>query len=160
LKLLPDFKCKQIRKYCVSWHQIRHAQPAAHRQHMAQHSSHCSLPLPHAIMAAALPQAWHSAPTEHQFTIQPFWAKTRAQAGNGAVLIQVMANRFMDFEVLFKHSPVKREKYAAVLSILIKKTHWEYVLGLPKKNPSIIWFICDSIYSQHKYITCKFSNGM
>ena len=37
------------------------------------------------------------------------------------MLIQVMANRFMDFEVLFKHSPVKREKYAAVLSILIKE---------------------------------------
>ena len=60
------------------------------------------------LVALSYCVAWPgpSAPTEHQFTIQPFWAKTRAQAGNGAVLIQVMANRFMDFDTLAKQSPV------------------------------------------------------
>ena len=32
-----------------------------------------------------------------------------------------MANRVMDFDVLAKHSPVNRKKYAAVLFIVMKE---------------------------------------
>ena len=34
---------------------------------------------------------------------------------------QAVANNFMHFDVLAKHSPVNSEKYAAVLSVLIKE---------------------------------------
>lgn len=34
---------------------------------------------------------------------------------------QVMADNFMHFDTLSKHSPLNSEKYAAVLSALIKK---------------------------------------
>jgi len=35
--------------------------------------------------------------------------------------VKVIANNCMHFDILVKHNPVNREKYAAVLSILIKK---------------------------------------
>lgn len=38
------------------------------------------------------------------------------------MLTQVTANRFMDFDILAKHSPVKAEKYSAMLSTVIEKT--------------------------------------
>ena len=34
---------------------------------------------------------------------------------------QMMANKFMDFEALAKHSPANSKKYVAVLSVLMKK---------------------------------------
>ena len=34
---------------------------------------------------------------------------------------QAVANNFMHFDVLAKHSPVNSEKYAALLSVLIKE---------------------------------------
>lgn len=39
---------------------------------------------------------------------------------------------------------------------------WEQLSRLPKKSSlfSFFWYICDSILSQHKHITCKFSNGL
>ena len=47
------------------------------------------------------------------------WAK--AWGGHSAVLTQLMENDFMHFDTLAKHSPVNREKYAATLSVLVKK---------------------------------------
>ena len=64
----------------------------------------------------------------------------------------------MHFDTLAKHSPVNSKKCAAVLFLLIKEFEnrfqdcWKKIL--------IFWSICNSIFSQHKYITCEFSDGM
>lgn len=47
--------------------------------------------------------------------------------------VKVIANNCMHFDILVKHNPVNREKYAAVLSILIKK--------FEKKFQDFIYFI-------------------
>lgn len=44
-------------------------------------------------------------------------------------------------------------------AFLFGKGIWEQVSRLPKKS-SLFCFICNSIFSQHKYIICKVSNGM
>jgi len=44
-----------------------------------------------------------------------------SQGWSSALLSEVMANNFRHFDTLAKHSPVNSEKYAAVLSILIKE---------------------------------------
>ena len=41
--------------------------------------------------------------------------------GCSAVPAQVMANKFMDFDILTEHCPVNSKKYAAVFSIVIKE---------------------------------------
>jgi len=75
--------------------------------------------------------------------------------GHAAGLAQVMANNYMQFGKWVKHSTVNREKYAALLSILMK----EQVPRLQKKS-SFLKYICNLIFSWHKYITCEFTNGM
>ena len=78
----------------------------------------------HFIVTVALLQecTHHSAPTKNWCAMNPIWAEIQAWGGNSAVPTQVMANMFVDFDALAKHSPVNGEKYAAVLSIVIKKS--------------------------------------
>ena len=71
---------------------------------------------------------------------------------------QVMTNNLMHFDTLAKHSPVNTEKYAAVLSILMNK--FENRFQCFKNKSFFFLYICDSIFSWHKYTTCKFSHGM
>lgn len=86
-------------------------------------------PLPSAIMASALPingpsLALGAHPsliiTEYRFVIGTVWVKTRAQGGHSAVLTQVIANNCVHFHTLSEKSPENSEKYAVVLSFLIK----------------------------------------
>jgi len=51
----------------------------------------------------------------------------------------VIANNLMHFDTLAKHSPVNSEKYADLLSVLIKEF----------KKSSFFWYICNSIFSQN-----------
>ena len=54
--------------------------------------------------------------------ISTILTETGMREGHSGVLTQVMANNFKHLDILTKHSPVNRKKkYAAVLSILIKK---------------------------------------
>lgn len=48
-------------------------------------------------------------------------AETMAWGGLSAVLTQVIANNNVQFDTLIRHSPVKSDKYAAVLSVVIKE---------------------------------------
>ena len=63
----------------------------------------------------------HSAATTHWCPINIVQAETRAWGECIAVLTQVLASKFVQLETLAKHSPVNSEKYAAMLSILIKE---------------------------------------
>lgn len=58
--------------------------------------------------------------TEYRFVIGTVWVKTRAQGGHSAVLTQVIANNCVHFHTLSEKSPENSEKYAVVLSFLIK----------------------------------------
>lgn len=58
--------------------------------------------------------------TEYRFAIGTVWVKTRAQGGHSAVLTQVIANNCVHFHTLSEKSPENSEKYAVVLSFLIK----------------------------------------
>ena len=62
----------------------------------------------------------------------------------------------MNFDALDKHSPMNSKKYAPVLSVLIK----EFENGFQECQKKSSICVCDTIFSQHKYMTCKFSNGM
>jgi len=75
------------------------------------------------LSSLAWPQSCthYSASNEQQCTMNPIWAETRTRRECSAVLTQVMANRVMDFDVLAKHSPVNRKKYAAVLFTVMKE---------------------------------------
>lgn len=76
-----------------------------------------------------------------------------------AELTQVMANMLMHFDTLAKHNTVNSKRYAAMLSIVIKES--EIRFQDCKKNISwMFWFISNSIFSWHKYMTCEFSSGM
>ena len=68
-----------------------------------------------------------------------------------------MANNFMHFDTSAKGSPVNSEKIAVMLSILIKK-HKNRSQDFQKNH--LFSYPCDSIFSQQKNITCKFSHGM
>ena len=71
---------------------------------------------------------------------------------------QIKANNFMHFDTLAKHSPVNSKKHVALLFDLIQEFEKRFQDFWRKK--SIFCCICDSIFSQHKYVTCQFSNGM
>jgi len=66
-------------------------------------------------------------------------------------------NSFMHFDTLAKHSPVNSEKYASLLSVLIKEIENKFQDWLKKKK-STFWYICDFIFNLHRYIICEFSN--
>lgn len=89
--------------------------------------------------------------------INPIWDETRAQEGHTTVLTQVTTSKFMDFYALAKNSPVNSKKYAALLSVLIKQ--FENGLQDCKSKPNQV-LLFETIFKQHKKITCKFSNGM
>ena len=57
-----------------------------------------------------------------------------------------------------KPSPVNGLNYVTLLSILIKEFENKFQCFRKKKN--LFLYICNSIFSQHKYITCEFSNWM
>jgi len=59
--------------------------------------------------------------TTRWYVIGTVWAETRVWGEYSAASTQVMANNVMSFDTLDRHSPVNSEKYAAVLSILIKQ---------------------------------------
>ena len=93
----------------------------------------------------------------HWCAISAASAETRAWGGRSAVLSQVMAHNCMHFDTLAKHSPVNSKKNFS-LAFHFDNGIWEQVSRMPKKS----WFcyICDSIFSQHNYITCQYSDGM
>ena len=68
-----------------------------------------------------------------------------------------MANDLMHFDVLAKHRPVNSKKYATLLSGLIKEFGNRKTCS-QKNHHFFFLYICDSIFSWHKYITCTFSN--
>ena len=100
------------------------------------------------------PAHWMAQPsperTTHRSTTATQWCtvNTELQLGHGesAVLTQVMANNFMHFDTLAKHSPVNSKKYAAIL--------WQRNLrtGFKTAQKDLQFFWCFSIFSQHKYI--------
>ena len=65
--------------------------------------------------------------------------------------------------ILWPNNPVKSKKYAAMLSVLIKEFENRF---LRKKSIFLVYlyvylyilYICNSIFSQYKYITCEFLN--
>lgn len=60
--------------------------------------------------------------------------------------LKVMANKFMDFDTLAKHSPGNSKKHTAiVLSTLIRE--FETTFQDCRKKSSIFWLICNSIFS-------------
>jgi len=71
-----------------------------------------------------------------------------------AVLAQGMAGKLMGSETVAKHSFVNREKCAAVLSVVIKDFENRFQ-DCKKIYISFFWFICNSIFSQHKYFHCE-----
>lgn len=79
------------------------------------------LPVPHAVMAEALPCGAARPNPGHTTVTNAIWTETRARGGHSAVPAQFMANKFMHFDKLAKHSAVNREKYVAVLPTLIKE---------------------------------------
>ena len=58
-----------------------------------------------------------------------------------------MASKVMHFDTLAKHSPVNSKEYAAPPK--------EFVNRFEKKS-SNFWFICNFIFSQHKYINVMY----
>ena len=58
--------------------------------------------------------------------MNPIWAEIQAWGGNSAVPTQVMANMFVDFDALAKHSPVNGEKYVAMLALLIEEFQYMF----------------------------------
>lgn len=124
----------------------RHVQAMTCGQHVAQCSSHYSHPLTHVIMAESAlssPSMHPSFSTTHWCTINLIWAELRAWGGRSAVPAQIMANKFMDFDTLAKHSLVNIKKkyiytyiyiYAAVLSVFKKEFETKFQ-DCQKKHP-------------------------
>lgn len=50
------------------------------------------------------------------------WAEIRVREECSSVLTQILANNFLHFVTLVKHSPVNSKNYAAVLSAVIKES--------------------------------------
>ena len=73
------------------------------------------------------------------------WAEIRAREGLSAVPHEIMANNFVHFDTLAEDSPVNREKYAVVLSVLIKE--FENRFQHCKRNYNFLIYICNSIFS-------------
>ena len=65
---------------------------------------------------------------------------------------------FQNFCMLAKHNFMNSDKYAALLSILIKE--FENKLQDFWRKSSIFLHVCDSIFCWYKCITYKFSNGL
>lgn len=86
--------------------------------HAAWPSPHSGHPLPHVIMAVALPHmAWPSTRCTHitqqqlNICVQSALSELKLGHGKGAVLTEVI-NHFMHFDTLTKHSPVNSENYS------------------------------------------------
>ena len=70
--------------------------------------------------------------------------------------VEVMRNNVICFDALAKHRPVNSRKDAALLFILVKEFENRFQ-DFQKISP-IVLYIRSSIFSQHEYNTCKFSN--
>jgi len=103
------------------------------------------------LCSPAQPQArtYLSATTTHQWAINTTLAETRPWGGFSAVPTQVMANNCTHFDTLVKHCSVSREKYAAMLSVLIKE--FENRFQDCRKKSSIFLYLWNSIFICHKY---------
>lgn len=97
----------------------------------------------------------HSTPSEDKCTVNPTWAETRAQ-GDSAVL--TYGKWAYDFDTIAKYSPVNREKLYSH-AFCCDKGIWK-CFKIAKQTNKEAWFICNSIISWYKYITCKFPDGM
>ena len=95
---------------------------------------------------------------ENQLICAMFQTKTAFEMKLKLGQSQVVANNFMHFDTLAKHSSVNSERPEAVLSILIKE--FENRPQDFKKKSSVFWYICNSIFSRYKCITCEFSTGI
>ena len=84
-------------------------------------------------------------------TLSFSWTEIKAWGRHSAVLTQQTANNVMDCDILSKHRPVNSKKYAAVLSIVIQA--FENKSQDCQKKSSVFWYVCNSIFSWHKYIT-------
>lgn len=71
---------------------------------------------------------------------------------------QLTAKSCVHFGSLAEHSPVSSRKYTAMLPILLKE--FENMLQDCWKKILIFWSACNSIFSQHKYMTWESSNGV
>jgi len=97
-------------------------------------------------MAAAIPcwTAWpsprHTSITQQQPNIRVQWALSGPQGGCSVALTQLMANNFI-CDTLAKHSPVKSEKYAALL-FCFDTGIWEQVSrALLQKQCLLVYYI-------------------
>ena len=70
------------------------------------------------------------------------------------MLSHVLANKLLDFEMLAKHSPVYSKEHTAVL---FSRTGFKIAKNI---YILIFWYVCDSVFSQHKCFICGFSSGM
>jgi len=89
-----------------------------------------------------------SAPTKHLYASNPIWAETRAQ-----VAVQCQLKLWQISLWIFI------DKLNTVLWTA-KKLEFENNFQDCQQIIIFFWFICNSIFSQHKYSTCRFSNGM
>lgn len=70
------------------------------------------------------------------------------------MLSHVLANKLLDFEMLAKQSPVYSKEHTAVL---FSRTGFKIAKNI---YILIFWYVCDSVFSQHKCFICGFSSGM
>ena len=128
-----------------------------HVQPTARHSSHCSHLLPHTIMAVALPHPAGLDP-QHQSNISVLLTPSGLKSAHGA---QCSASSLWQRSVWILIYWLNTVLWTAKIrshAFCCDKGAWGQVPRL-QKNHHFFLFICDSIFS-HKYITCKFSDGM
>ena len=95
--------------------------------------------------------------SENKFINTMFQAITVFQMKLKLWQAQMKASNFIHFNTV-KHSPVNREKYAALFFNLIQE--FENRFQDSWENNQYFFYICDSTFDQHKCVTCQFSNGM
>lgn len=98
---------------------------------------------------------------EHWCDIYTVWAVTRVQRGCSAVLFLFMACIFVCCYTVARYNPLNCDKQAAVLYLSIMELDlFPFNKWNSLKKHQFFWYICDSVFSQHKCIICEFSYGM
>lgn len=146
---------------------FQHVQPTACGLHVAQPSLSYNSPTPYfhgggpsLLNSPDWSQVHTQSSERHNYcVIGTVCDEIRTWERGSAVLIQVMANKCMLLNILAKSSPVNRKK-VCILNFWTDKGIWQQISSFLKKKIYIFCYIHDSIFSQDKHITCKFSKGM
>lgn len=84
-----------------------------------------------------------------------YWAEIKKRGEHSAVLMQIMANNFVHFDILANYCPMNSKKYAAQFSILIKNRfqdclkihHLFYIFAYFTKFPANLQMECTELPS-------------